>query len=72
MAWTLVGTIRGPSAYEVAVEEGFVGTEAEWLESLKGPSNLRVGPANPNLTEPGLWVQTFPNGDLSLWVEDGT
>lgn len=26
----------GLSAYEIAVEEGFVGTEAEWLESLVG------------------------------------
>lgn len=26
----------GKSAYEIAVEQGFVGTEAEWLESLKG------------------------------------
>ena len=26
----------GKSAYEIAVENGFVGTEAEWLESLKG------------------------------------
>lgn len=26
----------GKSAYEVAVENGFSGTEAEWLESLKG------------------------------------
>ena len=26
----------GKSAYEIAVEYGFVGTEAEWLESLKG------------------------------------
>ena len=24
------------SAYDIAVENGFVGTEAEWLESLKG------------------------------------
>ena len=27
---------RGKSAYEVAVENGFSGTEAEWLASLKG------------------------------------
>ena len=27
---------RGKSAYEVAVENGFNGTEAEWLASLKG------------------------------------
>ena len=26
----------GKSAYEIAVEHGFAGTEAEWLESLKG------------------------------------
>lgn len=28
---------RGYSAYEIAVQEGFVGTEEEWLESLRGP-----------------------------------
>lgn len=27
---------RGKSAYEVAVDNGFTGTEQEWLESLKG------------------------------------
>lgn len=27
---------EGKSAYDVAVDNGFVGTEAEWLESLKG------------------------------------
>ena len=26
----------GKSAYEIAIEHGFVGTEADWLESLKG------------------------------------
>lgn len=39
--WILIGNIRGKgddgdSAYQVAVENGFVGTEAEWLESLHG------------------------------------
>jgi hypothetical protein len=29
-------TIQGKSAYEVAVMNGFEGSEAEWLESLKG------------------------------------
>ena len=29
---------QGASAYQVAVSEGFVGTEAEWLESLIGPA----------------------------------
>lgn len=30
------GGADGKSAYEVAVDNGFVGTEAEWLASLKG------------------------------------
>ena len=29
-------TITGKSAYEIAVENGYKGTEEEWLESLKG------------------------------------
>lgn len=32
----------GPSAYEVAVSLGFEGTEAEWLESLRGPEGPPV------------------------------
>lgn len=28
--------LRGYSAYQIAVQNGFEGTEAEWLESLKG------------------------------------
>jgi hypothetical protein len=33
-----IKTLRGKSAYEIAVKNGFVGTEAEWLESLHGIS----------------------------------
>lgn len=39
MSKVYVGNIKGPagkSAYELAVEEGFEGTEQAWLESLKG------------------------------------
>lgn len=35
--------INGKSAFEIAVDNGFVGTEAEWLESLKGKDGA-VGP----------------------------
>jgi hypothetical protein len=31
----IVAPLKGYSAYEVAVKKGFVGTEEEWLESLK-------------------------------------
>lgn len=42
--WQLVGDlsgnqgIQGESAYEVAVDNGFVGTESEWLTYLRQPS----------------------------------
>lgn len=42
--WQLVGDlsgnqgIQGESAYEVAVDNGFVGTESEWLDYLRQPS----------------------------------
>lgn len=33
---TAEGGVAGKSAYEIAVQNGFKGTEVEWLESLKG------------------------------------
>ena len=39
--WLNYGELSGPdgkSAYEIAKENGFEGTESEWLESLKGES----------------------------------
>ena len=42
---TFVGEVgpEGKSAYQVAVDEGFVGSEAQWLASLKGETGL-TGP----------------------------
>lgn len=41
----------GKSAYEIAVDNGFTGTEAEWLESLKGEKGEPgAGGVTPNLT----------------------
>lgn len=37
---------RGKSAYQVAVDNGFEGTEKEWLESLKGEDGT-PGPMGP-------------------------
>lgn len=33
----------GKSAYEIAVDNGFIGTETEWLESLKGKDGVVIG-----------------------------
>lgn len=38
----------GKSAYEIAVENGFQGTEQEWLDSLKGQT--------PYIGENGNWI----------------
>src|SRR6478735_3025463 len=44
----------GPSAYDIAVENGFVGTEAAWLVSLKGVPGNPGSPGNPGLPgDPG-------------------
>lgn len=40
------GAIKGKSAYEIAVDEGYSGTETQWLESLKG-DNGEPGPQGP-------------------------
>lgn len=41
---------RGYSAYEIAVQEGFEGTEEEWLASLVGPPGPQGDPASDHST----------------------
>ena len=36
-----IAQMRGKSAYEIAVDNGFIGTEQEWLESLKGAAGAK-------------------------------
>ena len=49
----------GKSAYEIAVDNGFQGTEQEWLESLKGQT--------PYIGENGNWII----GDIDTGVPAG-
>lgn len=54
---------KGLSAYEIAVLHGFVGTEQEWLDSLKvqfsGLSKITVGTVEPTAPSEGdLWIDT--------------
>ena len=41
MLLALASCTAGKSAYELAVENGFTGSEAEWLESLKGAAGAK-------------------------------
>ena len=50
------GALQGKSAYEIAVEQGFQGSETEWLESLEG--------VTPHIGENGNWF--FGNEDSGV------
>lgn len=39
----------GRSAYEIAVEEGFSGTQSEWIESLKGEPGIQGAKGDPGV-----------------------
>ena len=59
----------GKSAYEIAKEHGFKGTEEEWLESLKG----EIGPEGPMgpQGEKGEQGEVGPQGPQGIQGEDG-
>lgn len=48
------GAIVGKSAYEIAVAHGFVGTEQEWLASLKGATGATGASGAPGKDGAGL------------------
>lgn len=63
----------GKSAYEIAVENGFSGTESEWLASLKG-ANGANGKDGINGTN-GIGIvdaEINDNGSLILFYSDGS
>jgi len=66
----------GLSAYEVAVENGFVGTEQEWLDSLVGPAGAdgadgADGAQGPQ-GDPGIGIPTGGTGGQILAKIDDT
>lgn len=61
----------GASAYEVAVANGFSGTEGEWLASLEGPEGPQ-GPAGQDGAD-GAGVLALPDGaTVPAETPDGT
>lgn len=71
----------GLSAYEVALLEGFIGTEEQWLESLIGPQGLAGGSYTHNqLATSTTWVVVhnlgyypnvtcFDSGGTEFWAD---
>lgn len=61
---------KGENAYELAVMNGYRGTLAEWLESLKGePSNVAGPPGKDGLTTKVNGIEQV-NGEITLRAGD--
>lgn len=56
------GGARGLSAYEIAVTHGYTGTEADWLESLRG---------EPDWAQIEEYVGSLLSSGGSIHVGDG-
>lgn len=59
------GALSGKSAYEVAVENGFEGTEKEWLDSLVG-----IAGVTPHIGENKNWWIGDVDTEISAVGED--
>ena len=81
-----IGKVVGDSAYQIALNNGFVGSEEEWLESLKGTSFNIVGTVNtvdelPDVNSVSIgtayFVGTEPLRDVyvlditKVWINQG-
>ena len=57
----------GKSAYQIALDNGFIGTEADWLESLKGEdgsSGVYLGEEEPSDINIKVWIK--PDGNVNV------
>ncbi len=64
-----IGRVVGDSAYEIAVSNGFEGTETEWLESLKGQSILSISKEDTDLRETTNAPSEFDYASVGVWNE---
>lgn len=57
--WTLNPGVAGPSAYQVAIQNGYEGTEQEWLDSLIGPSAYEIAVADGYGGTEQQWLESL-------------
>ena len=62
----------GKSAYEIAVDNGFVGTETEWLESLKGADGENGITPHIDSTTKNWHIGAVDTGILAEGIEGTT
>ena len=58
----------GKSAYEIAVEHGYQGTEEQWLESLKGEKGDK---GNPGFSPIATVTQATTGATITITDENG-
>jgi hypothetical protein len=62
----------GKSAYDIAVEQGFEGSEELWLESLKGQqgeSGVYMGETEPTDSNIKVWIKSSEKDPASVYVK---
>lgn len=71
-AWAAVtgGGSAGASAYDIAVENGFEGSEEEWLVSLKGETGEQGPPGATGATGPQGEPGYSPVRGTDYWTEE--
>ncbi|ETT58187.1 collagen-like protein [Paenibacillus sp. FSL H8-0457] len=65
--FTGAGGIEGPSAYNIAVKQGYSGSEKEWLDSLIGPKGEAGQQGEKG--EPGAKGPAGPKGEPGFPTE---
>jgi hypothetical protein len=63
-------TVAGKSAYQVAVDNGFVGTEGEWLDSLSGKSAYDIAVDLGYVGTEAEWIESL-KGEQGTSGADG-
>ena len=63
--------VPGESAYQIAVDHGYVGTEEEWLESLKGADGFSPNVQTEPITGGTKVIITDKDGAHSFDVMNG-
>ena len=52
-------SIHGKSAYQIACDKGYTGTESEWIQSLKGDSAYTVAVSNGYTGTQAEWLESL-------------
>jgi hypothetical protein len=65
--WNTLPAVNGNSAYQLAVANGYSGTETQWLESLVGPTGPQGPPGVTNAHESVVTISTDSGSGVSTY-----